>query len=799
MNQDFPLSTQSGQSQSSGDFWTQTPASIAPYAGPTAPAPGRTSSLSAKPSPVQKINRLLRGRYPLAIALAAAGALTGAAAGFMALPPKYEGPGFVAVNPVVETPGPGEPIVPMLTMSIQTQVGLLGGADVADRAIHDKSFSDNRAMVSAWEAAHPKTPLPATFSDPDEAYIHTWMQEHPDTPLPLTFQEAWETAYPGSPLPTVSDFQAAVDPEHVRNGSLIRVGFTDKNKLVAEAGCRAVLASYMALHGKGGQFSSVDERENYNIVQRDQALKDQSHFVTELNQYREVYGTTDLGDRNNHMQDDLLALDKEVTAAELTYRNNQAVLEGKAIAPENLDKEDTYNRIAAIDPPMRVLMQQRDTDQFHFDNDIKRRLGSHNPGYVNALAIIAEDQQKVEAYAKRFVGSHPNLQLNGAGFESVTPEFVSHSKQVWEDRKKSLEVARNDAKNLGALIDQIKQANEGIKAQQIIIDTCNNRIKDLEANRALSKPVLLTDPGGEAQIPTDKRKLLAGMGFTFGGLFPIGLMLLYGLTENRYRFSEDASEHAMMGATLLGILPNLPDRLSDPQQAGVAAHCVHQIRTMLQISRSNDEPQVIAVTSASSGDGKTSLTLALGLSYAACGARTLLVDCDLVAAGLTHRLNVTSTDGVLEAVANRALLEYVRTTDIADVAILPVGTTHAHHASTLSPVALRRLISEAKKQFDIIIIDTGPLLGSIEASLVCAAADRSILAVARNQQRPLVERSIRHLQEIGAELAGVVFNRAHSSDFERSMSGLALRSRPAGPGGPTAPRDVAGSFKKKAG
>jgi capsular exopolysaccharide synthesis family protein len=224
---------------------------------------------------------------------------------------------------------------------------------------------------------------------------------------------------------------------------------------------------------------------------------------------------------------------------------------------------------------------------------------------------------------------------------------------------------------------------------------------------------------------------------------------------------------------------------------------------MLQINRTNDEPQVVAITSAAPGDGKTSLTLALGLSYAACGARTLLVDCDLVAAGLSHRLNVNAPDGVLEAVANRALLEYVRTTDIADVAILPVGTTHAHHASTLSPVALRRLLNESKKHFDIILVDTGPILGSIEASLVCAAADRTILTVARGQQRPLVERSIGHLQAIGSRLAGVVFNRAQARDFERSLSGIALRSRStnthvAPPETPHTPptKDSAGSFKR---
>jgi Mrp family chromosome partitioning ATPase len=74
------------------------------------------------------------------------------------------------------------------------------------------------------------------------------------------------------------------------------------------------------------------------------------------------------------------------------------------------------------------------------------------------------------------------------------------------------------------------------------------------------------------------------------------------------------------------------------------------------------------------------------------------------------------------------------------------------------------------------MIDTGPILGSIEASLVCAAADGVVLAVARGQQRPMVEKALSHLAAIGARLAGVVFNRAQANDFERSISGMSIRS-----------------------
>jgi capsular exopolysaccharide synthesis family protein len=196
---------------------------------------------------------------------------------------------------------------------------------------------------------------------------------------------------------------------------------------------------------------------------------------------------------------------------------------------------------------------------------------------------------------------------------------------------------------------------------------------------------------------------------------------------------------------------------------------------MLQINN-NEDRRAFAVTSASSGDGKTSLTLALGLSFAASGSRTLLIDSDLVGAGLTARLGMNGPEGILEAMTNGNLLEYTKTTDVSDLAILPVGLAQLHHAGIFSPQAVRRLVNEAKKHFEVILIDTGPILGSIEATPVTAASDGVILTVARGQQRPLVDKALTHLRSIGARVAGVVFNRAQAKDFEQSISGISMRS-----------------------
>src|SRR5581483_6965786 len=102
--------------------------------------------------------------------------------------------------------------------------------------------------------------------------------------------------------------------------------------------------------------------------------------------------------------------------------------------------------------------------------------------------------------------------------------------------------------------------------------------------------------------------------------------------------SPDQAERGRLHAPMLGLLPRLPEDLSDPAQAALAAHCVHEVRTLLQIWSRRSRHRVFAITSPNPGAGKTSLTLALGASYATANLRTLVVDCDLIAGGLTRRV-----------------------------------------------------------------------------------------------------------------------------------------------------------------
>src|SRR5690606_10587688 len=74
------------------------------------------------------------------------------------------------------------------------------------------------------------------------------------------------------------------------------------------------------------------------------------------------------------------------------------------------------------------------------------------------------------------------------------------------------------------------------------------------------------------------------------------------------------------------------------------------------------------------------------------------------------------------------------------------------------------------ERFEIVLIDTGPLLGSLEANLVAGLSDAVVLVVSRGQDSKLVNACIQRLRRIGVHCAGVVFNRAEVQDFERSFA-----------------------------
>lgn len=670
--------------------------------------------------PLRKIHRLLRGRYVLAIVLSCAGAALGAMLGWMSAKPLYRSYALIDVSPRMPNMSVAERTWPQYEKYLRSQVQIIASPRIISAAF----------KTDEWKAVSNKAPSNEF----------------------------------------VSGFYNNLLVELIKDSQLIRVSYEDEDPKVATAAVNAICRAYPPIANESnGEFDVRKLEEARRLL-----INAQTTFKTSQENIRNV--TKDLGTDN---LDNVLAKRQEhLQDLEVQVMEARSRLELSQKNPGGAAAQLTPEDIALVDATMRSMLQNLAKLQTDLGN-LEIDLGPNNPTVKRLKDRIAVQQGQIDGYFKQIRGKYYDV-VPGMGDNAplaITPKTLETMKNVLASKQREYDEWKASTAKYVAVkqeADKFKLERDGAKED---MDRFQKTVDELEFKGAMGGNITVLGEAIEPITPsTDKRKQMAVMGGMVGFGLPLGILILIGLLDSRYRYSDEAEDSSLSGLTLLGILPNLPDRLSDPGQASIAAHCVHQIRTMLQINDPAGERRAFCVTSASSGDGKTSLTLALGLSFAASGQRTLLIDSDLVGAGLTARLGMTGPEGILEAMTTGRLMDYVKATDVADLSLLPVGMAQLHHAGIFSPQTMRRLVNEAKKHFEIILIDTGPILGSIEATPVAASSDGVILTVSRLQQRPLVEKAGHHLRSIGARIAGVVFNRAMTRDFEQSVSGISMRS-----------------------
>jgi capsular exopolysaccharide synthesis family protein len=679
------------------------------------------------------IHRALRGRYWIALPLAALFGAAGAYFGWKSQKPIYKSDGSLVIQYQLDSPFLREPrvggTIPLYEEFLSTQTYVITSRKTVDQALQDKEWQDT---------GRGDGPLMA------KAFAENVLVDHP------------------------------------RQTQAIHVVYTDLDPHVAGAGTRSLIRAYEKV------YNAADKQtEQMKLSVLDDRIKSNRNFM--LDEKRQIsniaaeYGTEDFDAIYQNKVATFNKLDHQLSEAKF----NLALLESKS-DPSKMIENLTPEQIGMLD---NVMARKLET-AMQAESDLKKLQvisGDRNPRVQEAKKVLEIARDGVESYAKQYKELNLNLIKAGAGtgtgpiFQKLTMSADSLKSEI-ASLTDLLSKAVEEMKTVGNKQREINNHRDKIKDYQTeIANLEHDRSTIMDENRIEGRLKIISY-GDDPLVPfKDNRKKMAAGGLLGGAAFPLLICILLGFLDKRYRYSDEA-EGADGMPPLLGILPTLPDRLSDPEQAAVAAHCIHQLRIMLQVNGGGGggggagDRKVYMITSASAGDGKTSLTMALGLSFAASGSRTLVVDCDMVGQGLTTRLKARNSPGLLEALGAGTLNQRVKKTTTPNLFILPIGGADSAHAGSLSPASIRKLLNEARRVFDVVIIDTGPILGSLEAAVVGAAVDAVVLTISRGQHQPLVERSVRQLRQIGAHVAGLVFNRAEKRDFERSVTSSSIRS-----------------------
>ena len=243
--------------------------------------------------------------------------------------------------------------------------------------------------------------------------------------------------------------------------------------------------------------------------------------------------------------------------------------------------------------------------------------------------------------------------------------------------------------------------------------------------------------------------------------FAVGLALLHDRVDRRFRYPEQATND--LGLAIAGTVPRLRakrDGVFQVEQMSQVVEAFRTLRLAVRYEFPTDGPVVLAVSSPSSGDGKSLVSANLALAFASAGHRTLLIDGDLRRGGLHSTFDMPVTPGLVEYLSNGLGIDaVVKKTNTENLFLLARGTRVARAPELLVSDRMHGLIQLTREKFDAVIIDSPPFVAGVDAYALSAAAG-SILVVLRQgfSDRKLAAAKLTVLDRLPIRFLGAVIN-----------------------------------------
>jgi polysaccharide biosynthesis transport protein len=226
------------------------------------------------------------------------------------------------------------------------------------------------------------------------------------------------------------------------------------------------------------------------------------------------------------------------------------------------------------------------------------------------------------------------------------------------------------------------------------------------------------------------------------------------------------------GLPTLGIIPKVETRraeaeLADPHSA--LAEAYRTLAATLQLSTETGLPRSLLITSAGACEGKSISSLAIGCHFARMGQKVLLVDADLRDGSLHEMLGLKNSVGLSNYLTGGCSLgEAMQRTNLDNLSFLSSGPLPPNAAELLAGRRLVSLLSAESEAFDLMVVDSAPIMGLADAPLLSHATTATLLVVAAGQSRAnSVRNGLKSLRMTHAPVLGTIVTKfdVKTSDY----------------------------------
>lgn len=248
------------------------------------------------------------------------------------------------------------------------------------------------------------------------------------------------------------------------------------------------------------------------------------------------------------------------------------------------------------------------------------------------------------------------------------------------------------------------------------------------------------------------------VGAVLGLLAGVVVAFISNYFDTSIKSLEDAEQ--ALGLPVLGVIPQDAGLLILQGGDSPDAEAYRILRTNIELKREMFRATTLAVVSANAGEGKTTTLSNLAYVFAQAGYSTLMIDADLRRPRLARYAELKSDVGLSTFLTGGAdLKDVVFQTGLDNLYMLPSGPIPVDPSGLIGSHRMQSLLAEVSKRFDIVLIDSPPVLGVSDASLLVSRADATLL-VLQPRKMPIkaLKRARMLVEQAGGSIMGLVMN-----------------------------------------
>ena len=540
------------------------------------------------------------------------------------------------------------------------------------------------------------------------------------------------------------------------NTYLLTITYKDKDPQIASDVANAIADSYLrnifeTRIKEGGRLTSSMEQQLLDLKQK----MESKHQA--LMTYQRELGTADPEQKTSVLVAKLQSLNTESSAAEADRIIKQAVF-----------REARDGSLAAVQVSGQSSDLTKDVEKLQIAKAnlalVAATYGDRHPEYIKAAAQLDEARAA----------------LNESRLNVSTRIGVDYRQTLIRERMLSAAVAetKQQVDDLTSQSFDYLQLKHEADAAERVYEDLFAKIKQLGINSELQNNVIrLADSARPAAKPIFPNwPLIVALSMAF---FSVSFAVYFVSAElTDVTAKEAGAVEQALGIPVVCALPRVKDvhlRLAlGPEgmhfagspwsslQDGFFDEGVRHLRGYLMLSSLAKLPKSVLVTSALPGEGKSTLALSLAMVHAEQGKRTLLIDADLRQPTIERLVRLDPDAGVAAALAEKSHWRTaVRVVSAhPNLFVLGSGQPLPLALARIGP-GMRGILDHATKEFDLVVVDSPPLLGCAETLELAAATDVTLLAV-RSGQTPMkaLAATVETLRRINVPIAGIVLNKS---------------------------------------